>query len=144
MTKVSWRIRILTGLAAEVSFAVLPLLVVLMVLNHTNHGTDLFASPEWSFGSAILFGQALTKLVAGLARTGEAAPGPVALLIALVVVFGLVPSLLALSMTLTELPNDVGGGLKILQVVLFMGAAATYMILGTVGEQWARSVEPGS
>jgi hypothetical protein len=98
--RASERNRICSGLAAEVAFALLPLLVVLMVVIHTGHSHRLFSSPEWSFGAAILFGQSLVKFVSGIARGGAAARGPVALFVALLVVFGLVPSLSVLHMTL--------------------------------------------
>src|SRR3712207_7620614 len=60
------------GAAAEVMFAVLPLLVVAMVLLHKEHSTALLASPEWSFGAAILFGQSVVKFMTSLARGGKA------------------------------------------------------------------------
>jgi hypothetical protein len=125
-------------LAAEVAFAVLPLLVVLMVLVHARHSTHLFASPEWSFGAAILFGQSLVKFISGLARGGHAATGPVALIVALLVVFGLVPSLIVLTMTLqsSELGGNPAAWLQICQVAMFIGGAAMYLLLGTIGETW--------
>lgn len=138
--KSSNRPRILAGLTAEVAFAVLPLLTLLMVLLYTSHQRHLFASPEWSFGAAILFGQAVVKFVAGLARAGAAAPGPVALVVTLVVVFGLVPSLIVLTMTLhsSEVGTFPNRGLQVAQVVLFCGGAIIYLLLGVIGEQWGR------
>ena len=132
--------RVLSGLAAEVAFAVLPLFVVLMVLAHADHSRHLFMSPEWSFGAAILSGQSLMKFVSGLARGGKAAKGPVALVLALVIVFGLVPSLLVLYITLQtrEANADPSRWLQFFQVVLFGGAAAMYLLLGTIGETWTR------
>lgn len=132
--------RILSGLAAEVAFAVLPLLVVLMVLAHTGHSRHFFMSAEWSFGAAILAGQSLMKFVSGLARGGKAAKGPVALVLALVIVFGLAPSLLVLYMTLETIETKVDPSrwLQFFQVILFSGAAAMYLLLGTIGELWSR------
>lgn len=136
----SERGRVVSGLAAEVAFAVLPLLVVLMVLAHADHSRRIFMSPEWSFGAAILFGQSLMKFVSGLARGGKAAKGPVALVLALLIVFGLVPSLLVLYITLqtTEAKLDPSRWLQFFQVVLFSGGVAMYLLLGTVGELWTR------
>ncbi len=141
MKSLSERRQILAGLAAEVAFAVLPLLVVLMVVAHAEHSARLFMSPEWSFGASILFGQSLVRFVSGLARGGNAATGPVALVLALLIVFGLVPSLLVLYMTLqvTEMKGDPSGWLQFFQVSLFSGAAAMYMLLGTIGEMWNKS-----
>jgi choline-glycine betaine transporter len=136
----SERSRILSGLSAEVVFAALPLFVVLIVLAHADHSRRLFMSPEWSFGAAILFGQSLTKFVSGLTRGGKAARGPVTLVLALVIVFGLVPSLLVLYITLqtVEAKTDPSRWLQFFQVILFCGAAAMYLLLGAIGELWGR------
>ena len=133
----SERGRVISGLAAEVAFAVLPLLVVLLVVVvHLNRpSSHFFSSPEWSFGAAILFGQSLVKFVSGIARGGSAAVGPVALAIALILVFGLVPSLVVLDMTLQS-EGDAGFWLQASQVVLFCIATGVYMLFGTVGEVW--------
>ena len=135
------RWRVLSGLAAEVAIAVLPLLVVLFVVMQAKHWLHFFASPEWSFGAAIFFGQALVKFASALVRGKGAATGPVALTVALLVVFGLVPSLLVLAMTLqaVEAEHDPGFWLEAGQVVLFCGAAAVYMLLGTVAETFGKS-----
>ncbi len=143
--KMSERSRIFAGLAAEIVFTILPLLVVLMVSLHGERATHFFAAPEWAFGAAILFGQTLVKFVSGLARGGEAATGPVALVVALLVVFGLVPSLFVLYITLQVLAADndnvPGPWLQIFQVVLFWGAVAMYLVLGTVGETWSKTLK---
>lgn len=133
----SERGRIISGLAAEVAFAVLPLLVVLLVVVvHLGHSSShFFSSPEWSFGAAILFGQSLVKFVSGIARGGAAATGPVALAIALILVFGLVPSLVVLDMTLQS-EGGAGLWLQVSQVILFSIAIFVYMLFGVVGEVW--------
>jgi hypothetical protein len=138
---ISERLRILMGLAAEVAFAVLPLLVVLMVVGNAGHPNHFFSSPEWSFGAAILFGQSLMKFISGIARGGAAAIGPVAFVVALLVVFGLVPSLIVLDMTLqaVEAKGEPAGWLQVSQVALFVLGALMYMALGTIGEMWSKS-----
>jgi len=140
MGKMSDRGRILSGLSAEVMFAVLPLVAVMMVVLHTRHAHRIFMSPEWAFGAAILFGQAIVKFVAGVARAGAAAPGPVTLLVTLVVVLGLAPSLLVLTLTLYSIESgyDPARWLQGSQVLLFLAGSAAYLILGTVGEQWTK------
>lgn len=93
---------------------------------------------EWAFGAAILFGQALVKFMSGLSRGGAAAAGPVAFATALVIVAGLAPSLLVLTLTLIahESGQSPARWLQISHVVLFVTAAAVYLALGTVGEMW--------
>src|SRR5262245_26855876 len=118
----SSRRRVVAGPFAEVSFAPLPLLFVLMVLPNYRPGAHIIWSPEWSFGAAILFGQALVKFMTGMAHGGHAAHGPVALAITLIIVLGLAPSLLVLTLVLMDLEADPrrepAGWLSVLQVVL--------------------------
>jgi hypothetical protein len=134
------RSQIISGLAAEVAFAVLPLLVILMVFINLRQPVHFFSSPEWAFGSAILFGQTFVRFIAGLVRHGRVAQGPVALIIAVLLVFGLTPSLVVLIIVLqsSELHCPPSLWLQILQVTLFGCAAAAYVLLGTVGELWTR------
>ena len=128
---------IVAGLAAEVAFAVLPLVVLVIVLIHGGRGKHILSSPEWSFGAAILFGQTLAKFTSGLARGGRAPVGPVALTVALLVVFAIAPSLLVLTLTLQtaeECGKDPSGWLQGMQVFFFLSSSVLYMLLGTVGE----------
>jgi|KBSSwiStaDraftv2_1062776.scaffolds.fasta_scaffold198976_2 hypothetical protein len=134
------RRRVFAGLFAEVSFTTLPLLIVLIVLLNYEHGEHIVQSPEWSFGAAILFGQALVKFMTGMAHGGRAAHGPVSLAITLIIVFGLAPSLLVLTLVLIDMEaiprREPAEWLSVLQVVLFLLGAATYLVFGTVGELW--------
>src|SRR6185295_11488878 len=102
------RRRVFAGLFAEVSFTTLPLLIMLIVLLNYEHGEHIVQSPEWSFGAAILF--------------------------------GLAPSLLVLTLVLIDMEaiprREPAEWLSVLQVVLFLLGAATYLVFGTVGELW--------
>jgi hypothetical protein len=130
---------IIAGLLAEVLFAVLPLVVVFMVLMHVEHSKMIFSSPEWSFGASILFGQSLIKFISGIARGGSA-NGPVALACMLIIVFGLVPSLIILIMTLLaqEAKQEAACWLQYAQVAIFALGAIAYTVLGLLGEVWRR------
>ena len=136
----SERNSILCGLAAEVLFTILPLLLVFGVLFHVHNSRRLFTYPEWSFGAAILFGQALVKFVSGLMRGSTVAIGPVVLAVVLIIVLGLAPSLLVLTLTLLSWePTNVPGPatwLQVVQVILFFLGGLAYMVLGTVGEMY--------
>src|ERR1041385_1381352 len=81
-------------LIAEILFIVLPLIVTGIVLFFQDRGRELLITSEWSFATAILFGQALTKYVGGLV-TGKIKFQwqRVLLFFAVLVVLGLVPSL---------------------------------------------------
>lgn len=144
----SERNRILCGLAAEVIFTILPLLLVLMVLFHVHRAGRLFTFPEWSFGAAILFGQSLVKFVSGLLRGGAVAIGPVVLAVVSVIVLGLAPSLTVLTLTLLSLEQDTAVGparwLQVVQVVLFVFGALAYLGLGTIGEMYDSKYHRGA
>lgn len=133
--------RVLSALIAEIVFAILPLIVVLMVAVQFGRASSWFASSEWAFGAAILFGQSLAKFVVGLTRGDRAAGGPVALAVALLIVFGIAPALILLVMNLIAFEG--GGGpeewLQMAQVSAFVLASVAYLVFGTVGELWGRS-----
>jgi hypothetical protein len=134
------RRRVFAGLVAEITFATLPLLVVFIVLLRYDRGGHIASSPEWAFGAAILFGQALVKFMTGLAHGGKAAYGPMSLAAALIIVLGLAPSLLVLTLVLLDLEAAPGQEparpLPAAQVALFLLSAATYFVFGAVGEMW--------
>lgn len=134
--------RIVSALAAEVAFAVLPLVVILMIAVHTNHVRGWFSSAEWAFAAAILFGQALVKFVVGLATGGRASAGPVALAVALIVVFGIVPSLTLLTLVLLAAPGggQIAAWLQFAQVAAFVIAVCSYVVFGTIGELWKERI----
>lgn len=129
---------IMCGVFAEILFAALPLIVVFVVLIHIGHSKKIFLSPEWSFGASILFGQSLIKFVLGISRVGSTATGPVALACALIIVLGLVPSLIVLTLTLIvqESEQNAAFWLEYAQVGSFALAAVTYAIFGFAGEVW--------
>ncbi|HKD81517.1 MAG TPA: hypothetical protein VKH81_17625 [Candidatus Angelobacter sp.] len=134
----SERPKVVSGLTAEVAFAILPLLVILMVFLTMHNLSSFFASPEWSFGAAILFGQSFIRFVTGLVHGGKAAQGPVALIIAVLLVFGLTPSMVSLVVILQsgETHSPLSIWMQVLQVALFAFASVAYVVLGTVGEEW--------
>lgn len=140
----SERNRIFAGLLAEVSFSMLPLIFVSVILANGEHPETIVASPEWTFGAAILFGQTVVKFISGLARYGAAAIGPVAFTIALLIVLGLAPSLLVLTLAIQamEARKALSGWLCAAQVILFLASGALYVVLGFVGESWRGSAPP--
>lgn len=128
----------IAALIAEVVFAMLPLLLIVMIFTHTDRHSvlDVFASPEWSFGSSVLFGQTLAKLVSGLSKSGRTRPGAATLVTSLLIVFGLAPALIINAITL-QAPEGhaVGITLPVIQVLDFLAAAFVYVIIGSVAER---------
>jgi hypothetical protein len=107
-----------------------------MIFSDSGRIAEVFSSPEWSFGSAVLFGQSLAKLVSGLSKSGRTRPGAATLLTALLIVFGLAPALIINAMTLQIKPQDPPHvWLAAIQVFDFTGAAFVYVIVGSVAER---------
>jgi hypothetical protein len=125
------------GLIAEVVFAALPLLLIFLIFTHAKKLPEVFTSPEWSFGSAVLLGQALAKFVSGLAKSGRTRPGAAALVTSLLLVFGLAPALIILAIMLQAEHGTTAPSLwlEIAQVFYFFAAAFIYVIIGGVSER---------
>lgn len=124
-----------TAVLPDALFVLVPLLVLAIVFVATGRGFKaIFASPEWSFGAAVLFGQALVKLVSAISVRGGVRHN-VTFLVALLIVFGVVPSMVVLSLVLLAEPPSLG--LVWAQTIMFFVALAVFIILGTVAEDIA-------
>lgn len=137
----NWRAFLAVG--AEVVLSLVPIIVlvlVVVVMRPTQHAT-LFAEPEWSFISAVLFAQAIVRFVAGASSlpTGSRWES-VIFAVALLFTFGVVPSLAILIFVL--LTHEPPTWLQWLQIVFFLLAIACFWIMGTVGHAML-SVEEG-
>ena len=103
---------IIAGLLGDLLFILLPLIVISIV--DVSVGRSLIAiieSPELSFGSAVLFGQTIIKVVSGFAHTKPSGAEQPVFIIALIIVFGLVPSLVVLAFLLSI--NPIPHGLQL-------------------------------
>jgi hypothetical protein len=132
----------------ELLFCLLPLLVLGMTLVFVDKGIiHLLASPEWSFASAILLGQALVRFVFGTTSNRRARQKVVALIVAVIIVLELVPALAVLSFTIIT-HERVGaeqapGWLIGLQLFIFVMSILTFMAIGGIGEAIAEDSEGG-
>jgi hypothetical protein len=127
----------LAAVLAELAFAFLPLIVVTfaVVFKARSIGHAL-ASPEWSFGSAIIAGQTLVKFVSGL-TTAKKPSGPrVALAIASIFVVSVVPALTILAMIIIS-DEPVPVWLTRAQIGWFCVNVLMFTGLGTLGHIWA-------
>lgn len=117
-----------SGIVGEYAFVVLPLVVVLMVGAISGWSWRLtIGSPEFSFGTALLFGQIIIKIVS-LAARGVPHVYPITGLVSLLIVVGLVPSLLIMSFILTQQHPSLG--LIVAQFCLFLLASFFYIAMG--------------
>jgi len=116
------------GATSEVLFVVLPLLVVAIVTIIQSGGVkDLLVSSEWSFAAAVLFGHSAIKLITIAASGGGAER--VGLFGAVIIVFGLVPSLITLALLLTGKSNIA---LIVMQLILCVTGVVSYVVFGAL------------
>ena len=120
------------AILGDLLFIVLPLVVISIV--DVSVGRSMFAiieSPELSFGSAVLFGQTIIKVVSGFAHTKPSGAEQPVFIIALIIVFGLVPSLVVLALLLSV--NPVPHGLKLAQASIFVLGVIVFGFFGVNG-----------
>ena len=120
------------AILGDLLFIVLPLVVISIV--DVSVGRSLFAiieSPELSFGSAVLFGQTIIKVVSGFAHTKPSGAEQPVFIIALIIVFGLVPSLVVLALLLSV--NPIPYGLQLAQAGIFVLGVVVFGLFGVNG-----------
>ena len=120
------------AILGDLLFIVLPLVVISIV--DVSVGRSLFAiieSPELSFGSAVLFGQTIIKVVSGFAHTKPSGAEQPVFIIALIIVFGLVPSLVVLALLLSV--NPIPHGLQLAQACIFTLGIIVFFLFGVNG-----------
>lgn len=120
------------AILGDLLFIVLPLVVISIV--DVSVGRPLFAiiqSPELSFGSAVLFGQTIIKVVSGFAHTKPSGAEQPVFIIALIIVFGLVPSLIVLALLLSVTP--IPYGLQLAQACIFALGIIVFLLFGVNG-----------
>jgi hypothetical protein len=94
----------------------------------------LFFNTEWSFASIVLFGQSIVKFSSGVSLKGKLKWQIVALLISILIIFGLVPSILVLTLAiLNEAKTYV---LYIWQIVLFFLSCISFFVIGLLGQYY--------
>jgi branched-subunit amino acid ABC-type transport system permease component len=117
----------------EFLLTILPLVVITMVELILGKGWfQLIKSPEWAFGSSVLFGQVIFKLVVSVTKTpvNPKAWEQIGLVVVILVVVGLVPSLVVLSLRLTM--GEPSMALIISQSVLFLLSSVVFLFFGSV------------
>lgn len=117
------------ALVADVLFIIAPIIVVTMVLLITCHSiSEVISSPEWSLASAVLFGLTISKFVAGISRTRPGSWEVPLLVVTKVMVLGLIPSLVLLTLLLVNRTPCLWLG--ICQILLFLLAIAVFFKVG--------------
>ena len=117
-----------SGAVSELLFVLLPMLVISLVFIYKGEGSHIAGSAEWSFGASILFGQALVRLMRSFAETGGVFGERAALVASSIIVVGLLPSLIALTLLLVQEPAPPQFWLVVVQFLLFAAAVAVHFV----------------
>lgn len=121
-------------LSSELIFTLLPIIILLIVRSYENDFSKVFYNTEWSIISIILFGQSIVKFSSGIANSKETFRWQlVALVISLIIVFGLIPASIILVLNLTS--SSIALGMGVLQIIVFIISVFTYYFIGAIGQK---------
>jgi len=119
-------------LFTEYLFIILPFVVIAIVKVYSSDLDGFLKAPDWSFASSILFGQLLVKMVSGSLIHQKVRWQRVSLLIAIILVFGLIPSLTTLTLILVS--NGESAFVVNAQLTLFILASISFFLLGSAAQ----------
>jgi hypothetical protein len=118
---------------AEWLFAFLPLVTVGIVLAHVSEGSwsDVWESPEWSFGACVLAGQGVVRFVWGVAHARRVSLERALLGISLLVVgmVGPTQAILVLCLIDYHASRHLTAALTCLQIIAFVVASVAYLLI---------------
>ena len=118
----------------EITFCVLPLLVVLIYSFAKCSLLELFSKSDISFCTMLLYGQCIVKLVVGLLKKKSPSSWQiVSLIITLLIALGLTP---AVVVVILMQDSTIILGLKILQVILFIISIYVYFQVAGLAEKY--------
>jgi hypothetical protein len=119
-----------TQALTEFLFVLLPLVVLTVCWALNGKGpADILDETEWSFATCVLLGQAMVKHIAAVRRAGTARADKMILVIAIVLIFGLVPALVLVAYSL-NLRHPVSRSFVTIQMIYFVAAAVVFVLLG--------------
>jgi hypothetical protein len=138
------RARSVTEAIAEIVLALLPIVAVFFVMLYLGKPLKLFSKPEWAFGAAIFFGQALVRILGSMIKAHKSVKaGKVILFAVVILVFGLVPTLLILAFVIIE--SEKNGSVllwvQIVQIVLFGASAFSYVVVTAVADRLTKDAQ---
>lgn len=118
---------------SEMLFVFLPIFIVVFYNLITHNYQRAFFSNDWIFGAIILWGQSIVKFTSGLLKTEKRFKWQnVSFIIALLVIFGLVPSAIILVCLLNCVEFSLL--LMVLQYLSFILSSIVYYNLGSVSQ----------
>lgn len=125
---------ILYVLTSEIVFTILPLLVIAIVRSYQNRPEEIFYNTEWIMMAIILFGQSIVKFSTGISNSKKKFRWQlVSLIITAIITFGLIPSIVLLSINL--LNDSKNMILHIFQLVLLLISIGCFYVIGYIGQK---------
>jgi len=120
---------------SEILFVLLPILIILIIHLLTSHSTSIFRSHELSYATIVLFGQTIVKFATGICKSKAKNRWQlVAFILTSIIILGLVPSIVILSLLL--LINEPDIWILWAQLIFFIFSVCTTYIVGTVGQMF--------
>jgi len=121
-------------LTSEFLFTLLPIIILLIVRSYESNFSAIFYNTEWSIIALILFGQSIVKFSSGISNSKEKFRWQlVALVISIIIIFGLIPSAIILVLNLSS--KSLSNGTYIAQIILFIISSLTFFIVGALGQK---------
>lgn len=121
-------------LTSEFLFTLLPIIILLIVRSYESNFAAIFYNTEWSIIALILFGQSIVKFSSGISNSKEKFRWQlVALVISIIIIFGLIPSAIILVLNLSS--KSLSNGTYITQFILFILSSLTFFIVGALGQK---------
>jgi hypothetical protein len=106
----------------------------MIVRGSENESSLIFYNTEWAIISIILFGQSVVKFSSGISNSNKTFRWQlVSLIIAIIIIFGLIPSIILLVINLLNTLHVFH--LYLFQMVLFVVSTFCYFIIGYIGQE---------
>lgn len=121
-------------LISEIIFTILPLVVIAIIRSYQKQPDQIFYNTEWIMMAIILFGQSIVKFSSGISNSKRKFRWQlVALIITIIISFGLIPSIVILIINL--LSTEMNFTLYLFQLVLLILSIITFFIIGYLGQK---------
>lgn len=116
-------------LLSEYLFIFLPFVVIGIIKLYKSSFSDFFAAADWSFASAILFGQVIVKIVNAGVVHKNAAWQKVVLILTFLFILGVTPCLIIIAIILLDNANSIY--IMASQVILYAIATLIFFWVGS-------------
>ncbi len=121
-------------LVSEIIFTILPLVVIAIIRSYQDQAEQIFYNTEWIMMAIILFGQSIVKFSSGISNSKRTFRWQlVALIITVIISFGLIPSIIILIINL--LAKELNFFLYLFQIILLLISIITFLIIGYLGQK---------